>query len=68
MNPALSHHIIQGLRAMSVEKADQTLCGMHSDDLIALGDVLGLRLPTIGGDKPACIIGALQRTTPTRAV
>jgi hypothetical protein len=61
MNPTFAAYTIGQLRTLSVADADHALCAMHRDDLFALGDALGLRLPTFGGDKPALIGAALRR-------
>ncbi len=59
MNEAMARLTITNLRRMTVAQADTALCRMHSEDWHALAGPLGLRLPTIGGDKPAILVGAL---------
>jgi len=51
--------ITHSLRRMTPAQADRALCDMTRDDLLAVGEDLGLRLPYVGGDKPAQIVGAL---------
>ncbi len=63
MNPALCDYTIAELRKLDVHEADRRLCAMPSWQLCALGDRLGLRLPAIGGDKPA-VIGVALRAKP----
>lgn len=60
MNPALARYTIDHvLRGLSTRAADRKLCAMHSESLHAIAAVLGQRLPTVGGDKPALVGGAL---------
>jgi len=51
--------ITSNLRRMTPAQADRALCDMTRDDLLAIGQDLGLRLPYVGDDKPALIVGAL---------
>jgi len=59
MNDALARHTLASLRTMTVAQADAALCRMHSEDWHAIAFVLGLRLPAVGGDKPAILVGAI---------
>lgn len=60
MNADMARNTISELRKMTVAEADARLCRMRSECWTAIAAELGVRLPTIGGDKPAIIIGQLK--------
>jgi hypothetical protein len=63
-SPIITARIVRltaSLRRMSAVEADRALCQMTTDDLLAIGADLGLRLPRPGGDKPAAIVAALGK-------
>ena len=59
MNQFQAENAVKRLRTMTVAEADRFLCASHTDDLHAIADMLRIRLPLRGGDKPCIIIGAL---------
>ena len=42
-----------------MRQADPALCEIHAEKLHGIAAALSIRLPVLGGDKPARICGAL---------
>ncbi len=60
INPHVAaYHIAQARGMRTPGAAERYLSGLHNDTLLDIGAQLGLRLPTMGGNKPALIVARL---------